>query len=233
MKKLSVAILSAAFAAAPTVASADTVLGLYIGAQGWQADYDGRYGIGSDISPYYIDNDDTMTSFYAALEHPVPLVPNLKIQQNSLEVDSPHGMSAGNFDNTDYTLYYEIFDNDIIAIDVGINGKKFDGEAEVIYGDIIESVSFSGVVPTAYAAARVGLPFTNWTVTSEAKAVSFDDNSLHDVQAALEYRFVDNLAIDMSVSAGYRSMRVELDDVDGIYSDLNFDGPFVALDIHF
>lgn len=233
MKKLSMVWVSAALLSAPTIASADTVLGLYIGAQGWQADYDGRYGIGSDIAPYYVENDDTMTSLYAALEHPIPLLPNIKIQQNNLDVDSPHGMRAGNFDNTDYTLYYEIFDNDIVAIDVGINGKQFDGQAEVVYGDIIDSVSFSGVVPTAYAAARLGLPFTNWTVTGEVKAVSFDDSKLHDIQAALEYRFIDNLAVDMSVSAGYRSMRVELDDVDGIYSDLNFDGPFVSLDIHF
>lgn len=233
MKKFKALLLSATLCTVPLVANADTVLGLYVGAQGWNADYDGRYGIGTDIEPYYIENDGTNASFYAALEHPIPLVPNVKVRQTNLDVDSSSGARAGDFSNTDYTLYYEIFDNDIVAIDVGINGKQFDGDVEVVYGDSVESVSFSGVVPTAYAAARIGLPFTNWTVTGEAKAVSFDDSKLHDVQAALEYRVVDNLAVDVSISAGYRSMKMELDDVDRVYSDLNFDGPFLSVDVHF
>ena len=233
MKKLNALVLLGSLLAVPGIASADTILGLYVGAQGWNADYDGRYGLGSNIEPYYVENDDTMSSFYAALEHPIPLLPNIKIRQTNLEVDSPFDMRAGQFDNTDYTLYYEILDNDIVSIDVGVNGKKFDGEAEVIYGDVVDSVNFSGVIPTAYAAARLGLPFTNWTITGEAKAVSFDDSNLHDIQAAVEYRVIDNLAVDVSISAGYRSMKVELDDVDNIYSDLNFDGPFVSVDVHF
>lgn len=228
MTKIKALALSATFFLVPAVAQADTVLGLYIGAQGWNANYDGRYGLGADVEPFYIDNDDTNASFYAALEHPVPLIPNVKIRTNDLEVDR-----AADFSNTDYTLYYEIFDNDIISIDVGLNGKKFDGTVRLLANDVVSEFDFSGVVPTAYAAARLGLPFTNWSVTGEAKAVSFDDSNLHDVQAALEYRVIDNLAVDVSVSAGYRSMKVELDDVDGIYSDVNFDGPFVAVDVHF
>ncbi|MGM0525012.1 MAG: TIGR04219 family outer membrane beta-barrel protein [Pseudomonadota bacterium] len=232
MKLRTVAIASI-FAVLPATATADTILGLYVGAQGWNADYDGSYGAGDNIQPFYVDNDDTQTSFYVALEHPVPLLPNIKIRQNSLDVDNPIGSNASSFDNTDYTLYYEIFDNDIVALDVGLNGKQFDGTAGVQIGDTMVARDFSGVIPTAYGAARVGLPFTNWTVTGEAKAISFDDSELYDLQAAIEYRLIDNLAVDISISAGYRSMKVELDDVDNLYSDLKFDGPFLALDVHF
>ncbi|AVJ56909.1 hypothetical protein C5610_11825 [Idiomarina sp. OT37-5b] len=233
MKKLSTLVAAASLLTLPMAASADTILGLYVGVQGWNADYDGQYGFGSDVQPFYVDNDDTNTSFYAALEHPIPLIPNVKIRQTQLDVNTSTGSYSGNFDNTDYTLYYEIFDNDIVAIDVGINGKQFDGQAEIAVSDIVAQQDFSGVVPTAYAAARIGLPFTNWTVTGEAKAISFDDSNLHDIQAALEYRVIDNLAVDISISAGYRAMKVELDDIDNIYSDLNFKGPFVSLDVHF
>ncbi|RUO75161.1 TIGR04219 family outer membrane beta-barrel protein [Idiomarina seosinensis] len=232
MKLRTVAIASI-FTVLPATATADTILGLYVGAQGWNADYDGSYGAGGNVQPFYVDNDDTQTSFYVALEHPVPLLPNIKIRQNSLDVENPFGSNDSSFDNTDYTLYYEIFDNDIVAIDVGLNGKQFDGTAGVQVGDTLLSRDFSGVIPTAYGAARIGLPFTNWTVTGEAKAISFNDSELHDVQAAIEYRLIDNLAVDISISAGYRSMKVELDDVDNLYSDLNFDGPFLALDVHF
>lgn len=231
--KLGTAAIASMFALLPVTATADTILGLYVGAQGWNADYDGSYGIGNNIQPVYVDSDDTQTSFYVALEHPVPLLPNVKIRQNNLEVDNSVGANGSSFDNTDYTLYYEIFDNDIVALDVGINGKQFDGTARGQAQDISFTQEFSGVIPTAYGAARIGLPFTNWTVTGEAKAVSFDDSELYDLQAAIEYRLIDNLAVDISISAGYRSMKVELDDVENLYSDLNFDGPFLALDVHF
>ena len=35
----------------------------------------------------------------------------------------------------DYILYYEIFDNDLVSIDLGLNAKQFDGEITVKYDD--------------------------------------------------------------------------------------------------
>lgn len=233
MKKLTALVATATLTLTPVLAKADTILGLYVGAQGWSADYDGHYGLGNNIQPFYVDDDDTMSSLYVALEHPVPFIPNVKVQQNNMDVASAVGNTKGSFDNTDYTLYYEIFDNDIVAIDIGINGKQFDGDAQVLLGDEVIVTEFSDMVPTAYAAARIGLPFTDWTLTGEAKAISLDDSKVHDVQAALEYRLVENLAVDVSLSAGYRSMKIELDDVDNLYSDMNFNGPFVSVDVHF
>lgn len=214
-------------------ASADTVLGVYVGAEGWMADYDGGYGANSNVQPYSVDDDDVSANIYVALEHPLPFVPNVKIKRTALEAVNSFGEQDADFDNTDYTLYYEVFDNDIVSIDLGINGKAFDGNARVIDGDIVQNREFSGLVPTAYGAARVGLPFTNWTITGEAKALSFDDSDVRDIQAAIEYRIVDNMAADIAISAGYRSMKVELDDMDGVYSDLDFKGPYLAVDVHF
>lgn len=234
MKLKAIALATAVLSAAPMAAHADTVLGLYVGGQGWKADHDGSYGYANGLQPFLVDGDETLTSFYAALEHPLPVIPNVKIRSNSLEAQGA-GLSnrKSNFDNVDYTLYYEIFDNDIVSIDVGVNAKQFDGHAEILIDDMFMDYKFKGVVPTAYAATTIGLPFTNWSITGEAKAISFDDSSLHDVQAALQYRFIDNMAVDVSVSAGYRSVKMELDDVDNIYSDINFNGPFVSLDVHF
>lgn len=231
MKYKLVALGTLMLSVAPMAAQADTILGLYVGGQGWNADYDGGFGPTDSTLARQVDGDKTLTSFYAALEHPLPVVPNIKIRQNSMDIDS--GVNGNDsFDNVDYTLYYEIFDNDIVAIDVGLNGKQFDGQLSTGATDAA-SYQFSGVIPTAYAAARIGLPMTSWTITGEAKAVSFDDSKLHDVQAGLEYRVIDNMAVDVSVTAGYRSMNVELDDVDGVYSDLRFKGPYLALDVHF
>ncbi|MFP3354554.1 hypothetical protein R0K04_24680, partial [Pseudoalteromonas sp. SIMBA_153] len=59
------------------------------------------------------------------------------------------------------------------------------------------------------------------------------DSKVQDAQIGIEYRLVDNLAVDVSLNAGYRHSVIELDDVDNIYSDVTFKGPFVGVEVHF
>jgi hypothetical protein len=66
-----------------------------------------------------------------------------------------------------------------------------------------------------------------------ANAVTIDDSSIRDIEAGIEYRLVENLAVDVNLQLGYRSIAIELDDLDGIYSDLSFKGPYLGLEIHF
>ena len=63
---------------ASTSAIADTVLGLYLGAEGWNMSADGGFANNSDLQQFNFD-DETQGSFYVALEHPVPLIPNIKV----------------------------------------------------------------------------------------------------------------------------------------------------------
>ena len=42
-----------------------------------------------------------------------------------------------------------------------------------------------------------------------------------------------NLAIDLTLQLGYRAVTLELDDLDDIYSDLEFKGIYAGLEVHF
>ena len=117
-------MLAAALALTPQLANADTVLGLYVGGQYWDTDASGEYGVGSEVFPPGFE-DKGQNSYYAALEHPIPLIPNVKIRENSLEFDGGYGRN--DFSHRDYIFYYEFFDNDIISFDAGINAMDFDG----------------------------------------------------------------------------------------------------------
>ena len=109
-------MVAATLALTPALASADTVLGLYVGGQYWDTDASGEYGVGSEIfTPGFEDKG--QTSYYAALEHPVPLI-ECKNRENSLEFDGGYGRN--DFSHRDY-IYYEFFDNDIASFDAGIN----------------------------------------------------------------------------------------------------------------
>ncbi len=255
MKKYCLAAALSMACLAPT-AQADTLLGLYLGVDGWQSDNSGSFAQDGNLQSFKFD-DETFTSYYAALEHPVPLVPNLKLKYTELELngdttldetfsfggsDYVVGTQVGtvsDLSHVDYILYYEIFDNDLVSIDLGVNAKQFDGEITVTGTSqeggpsTTERVDFSGFVPLVYGRAEVGLPLTGLSVFFEGSLLAIDDSKIQDYQAGVAYALLDNLAIDMDIKAGYRSMTLELDDIDDIYTDLDASGPFAGIQIHF
>jgi len=55
--------------------------------------------------------------------------------------------------NTDYILYYEILDNDLVTVDLGINAKNINGVINVVSlqdPSVNANESFDGFVPMAY-----------------------------------------------------------------------------------
>ncbi|GAB2678016.1 TIGR04219 family outer membrane beta-barrel protein [Aliiglaciecola sp. 3_MG-2023] len=244
-------VLAASVVAVPV--QADTLLGLYVGAQGWNMDTEGGFANDANITRFDFDTE-TKSSFYVALEHPIPLIPNIKVRQTTLDtsgdvtlnstftfngeifsVDTPLTTEV-DMSNTDFILYYELFDNDLISFDFGINGKYVDGEIfvrETADTSNFAREEFSGVVPMVYSKLYIGLPFTGLGAYAEGSYLAIDDHSLSDYEIALVYQFVDNLAIDMTLQLGYRATSLELEDLDDIYSDLEFSGAFAGIEIHF
>ncbi|BED88046.1 MULTISPECIES: TIGR04219 family outer membrane beta-barrel protein [unclassified Pseudoalteromonas] len=256
MKKYCLAAALSMACLAPA-AQADTLLGLYVGVDGWQSDNDGQFSYKDNAPQDFNFEDETFISYYAALEHPVPLVPNLKLKYTELELNGSATLTdtfsfngsdyvVGTTANTlsdlthiDYILYYEIFDNDLISIDLGLNAKQFDGDI-VVTGttqqggtNFSETVDFSGFVPLAYGRAEAGLPFTGLSVFFEGSFLAIDDSKVQDYQVGVAWELIDNLAVDVAVKAGYRSMTLELDDVDDINSDIDASGPFAGIQVHF
>lgn len=236
-----------------STASADMIAGLYVGAQGWNMGTDGGFAYSSSLTDFSFD-DESQGSFYVAVEHPIPLVPNVKIQRTSMDTNGDVTLTSNftfnnnlfitssslttdlDVSNTDYILYYELFDNDLITFDLGINGKYVDGSILVQDRNDISnnaSSSFSGIVPMVYSKLALGLPLTGWGAFVEGSFLSIDDNTLYDYQAAVTYSLLDNIAVDLTVQLGYRSLTLELDDLDNIYTDLEFKGVFAGVEVHF
>lgn len=232
---------------------ADMLFGLYAGAQGWNMGADGGFSDdGSNINFNF--EDKTQANIYVALEHPIPLVPNIKLQRTNMDTNGDVLLDASftfgdeifsastslitdvKLTTTDAILYYELFDNDLISFDVGLNAKYLDGELFVIDKEDPSNTGreeFSGVVPMLYSRIAVGLPMTGFGAYVEGSYLSFDDQTLTDYQAALTYSLMENLAIDLTFQLGYRSVELDLDDLDGIYSNLQFKGVFAGLEVHF
>ena len=236
------------------VAKADTILGLYVGADGWQSENSGSFAGKGQAENFNFD-DKTFSSFYAALEHPIPLVPNIKIKYTQLELDGSTNLTdtfefggqdftvgtkanlITDFSHMDYTFYYELFDNDLVSIDFGLTVKHFDGDATVsgtVNGDSkTETIDFSAPIPLGYLRGEVGLPLTGLSIFAEGNLLAIDDSKIQDYKVGIAWEFIDNLAVDVAIRAGYRSFVIELDDVDDISTDLDSSGPFAGLQVHF
>ncbi|NDV92573.1 TIGR04219 family outer membrane beta-barrel protein [Alteromonas sp. 345S023] len=231
---------------------ADTIAGVYAGAQAWQTDTTGGFADSSSTANFNFD-DETNSSLYIAFEHPVPLVPNVKVVHTTLDNNGTTTLdSSFSFDGelytansevntiteleaTDLILYYELFDNDLVSFDVGLNAKYIDGAfyVEDTASDTQSSGEFSGVIPMVYSKVQVGLPFTGLAAYAEGSYLSFDDHELSDYQVAVTYSFIESIAVDMTVQLGYRNVTVDIEDIDDVYADMEFDGVFAGLELHF
>jgi outer membrane protein len=225
---------------------ADTLLGLYIGADAWRTSTGGA--IGSQTSDSSVNFDSSKpTASYIALEHPIPMVPNIMLRHTAIDLtgDSIAGINVyggsnltsatASVDQTDAVLYYELLDNGLVSFDVGLNLRKVDGTYSVysMSNTLVEETTFSGYVPMLYAAGEIGIVTTGLSVYGDFNALSVGDHSMRDVQAGVAYQLIDSALLDLSARLGYRKLSIDLQDLDGINSDLSVDGITAGVRVHF
>lgn len=240
MKRLLVGLLAAtAIVSAP--ARAD-FLGLYAGAGLWNHDPSGgfqsnRPGPNDNISlgDTLSMSDESEGYAYIALDHPIPLLPNIMLAQTRLthEGNTPSivnfnagvtsGSAVASLDSADLTLYWRLLDN-WVNFDVGLTLRRFDGEFSI--GS--QSIEVTETIPMVYAAAQFDMPFTGLSIGGDINLVEYDDNSLSDIRLRLLYEFGV-----VGLEGGMRSITIELDDVDNITTDISFDGLYVGAFLHF
>lgn len=235
-------------------AHSDSILGLYAGAGVWVNTFEGTFENNGFVSTDELDvNDDNSNFFYIALEHPIPIIPNIKLSHldlitesqtiNSLEfVFNGQAFAQGLFtsttvdlNHTDVTLYWEILDN-WVNLDVGVTGRTYDGFVEVSAftsgASITARADLTVTAPLAYAKAQLNLPFTGWFVAGTANYVSYNNIYLSDFDAKIGYMY-DGPGLDVGIEVGYRMMKLETADLDELESNLTIDGPYASVVLHF
>jgi outer membrane protein len=216
------------------------VLGFSVGAQYWNYDVEGK------VRSPIVDNNQVDINFknnnnfnpYIAFEHPVPFLPNFKIQQNSVEgsgliaVSDPSFQNGeevmvrgdANFSHVDLMLYYEILDN-WINLDFGISAKYFDGYQRFKYQTVIDDeIDFDHLIPMVYLTGQFDLPLTGLSAAAQVKALSFDSNKVTDIELLLRYQFKSGFGIDL----GHRTLDVDLKNINSFKSDMQMNGFFLS-----
>ena len=178
------------------------------------------------------------------LEHPVPLLPNIKLGYSSFG-HSGSGVLTKNItfanqtyavnskvdstfdlDMYDITFYYEIVDIGF-DLDLGLNIKYLDGSVSAVdkVERLDESTTFNVPVPMLYAKARVPVPTTDIDFQVEGNYISYSSNQFYDIEAGVRY----TLALGLGIEGGYKAMKIKLDDVNDMNLDSTFSGAYAKL----
>lgn len=159
----------------------------------------------------------------AYIEHPIPIVPNLRVDYTS-EVTFSGGGNEVAISQTDITPYYEILDN-IVDLDIGITAKMLNGTSTIAGSD----ESFSAVIPMGYIGAAVSVPGLPISFAGSVKYISMSGDSFTDARI----KAVWDIAAGLAAQVGYRHESLKLDDLSDITTDATFKGPFVGVGFTF
>lgn len=234
----------------PVTAYADDLFGVYAGFGLWQQSASGDLRSGAvtvDVEEDLGVDDDDNALAYLALEHPVPVLPNLRLQyaRNSLTGSDDltrsieiNGVTFGatesvatdlDLTQADLVLYYEVLDN-VVSLDLGLVARLVDGSLEVASATQAAQAEFEGALPLLYAAARVDLPFSGLWVAAQAQGLAYDGNSLTEYALQVGYES----ALGLGGELGWRSFNLELEAFDDLdQAEIEISGPYLMLNYHF
>ncbi|MGR6874676.1 TIGR04219 family outer membrane beta-barrel protein [Pseudomonas sp. HK3] len=253
-------ILAAAVVAAtlPQAASALPLVDFYAGGYYWDQTVSGDAGSGSNQAD--LDDDlnldaDGQNVLYFAFEHPVPVLPNIKIKTTDMSSDGNGQVSSGfklgdgttvvgtanvasklDLSHTDYTLYWGL-PLPIVTLDFGFTARQFDGSMEMS-GDYAASAPLDVTVPMLYLKAGADIPLTGLSFGGDVNVISYEDSGITDFDLNITYVLPVIPLLDVGITAGYRSFDLEInpDDFGGSDDDLNakatIAGPYLGLSLH-
>lgn len=228
-----------------TAVQAD-IIGFTAGAEYWHGSAEGRAG-NSGVSQGLNFDDDSRRALYAAFEHPLPLLPNIAVRQQWSEHEGNtvlvgNSMLAGTtflanstirnqltVDYTDATLYYELLDNPVLSLDLGVTTRWL--RTETTWNTTSRKVTTP--VPMLHAKGHVNILGTQTSIFFDGNYGDYSDNTVYDARVGLAYQFVDLPAFNLFLKLGLQRLDLDLNNEDGMDLHSTQDGVFAAFELDF
>jgi len=234
----------------PTLANSAMLVEAEIGVGAWFYDTVGNFnhqGTYADVDADLLLDDDTGSVSYITIEHPLPSIPNIRLKKLNLSASGNGTVTGTGFtfggvnytsgdsittelilDHTDVTLYYKILDN-VIDVDLGVTVMMLNGSAEVTRGGVSNRKMIDTTIPLVHY--KLGISFL-----PTAFRFQFDGNHMDMSDGyfcSLDTKIIYQPDAFYGVEVGYRDEKFKFDGKQGLYSDVDFEGPFVNLYVHF
>ena len=198
----------------------------------------------------------TYKSLWLNFEHPVPLVPELRMSYTNLENYKVRNRKVVNgnftiyytetasliFDNIDATLYYHVLDDWLhLNIDAGLTARTLNGEFDSVQSITHDTLTvpsqsytkLNQVVPMLYLNGRFNIPYVNGLyIQSVFNGISAQGSTLYDADARIGYD-LDLHALKIGLYSGYRRMVLKTSNLSNLYADASMDGWMTGLETRF
>lgn len=185
---------------------------------------------------------------WALIKHPVPIVPNLRLEYVSIQ---DKGEVTGSVDNINLPLgghakyetkqydvipYYNLLDNTFwITLDIGIDAKFVQTKTDVT-DDATQTKVYSGsdsvVIPLGYLRARMQIPTTGLGVETDLKYITYSSATFYDARAKVDYTFDISPLVQPAIEIGYRVEKLYFSDSDSKV-DLRYKGVYAGAMLRF
>lgn len=194
--------------------------------------------------------DDHWQNWSVAVEHPLPLVPNIMLRRQTaswsgqtqlvgnLQLDQQQFArqssisNALDFKSTDISFYYEVLDNSLLALDLGATALVYDADLAV-RAPASKGRSASGVLPLLYGNLTVYVWGTDTALFLQGNYTDYRQQLWSQTKVGIAYELLDLTALTLAVKMGWQQQSVTLTDKDQIDLDVQFKGPFLALEADF
>ena len=200
-----------------------------------------------------IRKDDTTKAYaWLLIKHPVPIVPNLRLEYTGISSESDTTvqtvvgppvttLTTTQFDATEYDaiLYYNLLDNTFwMTLDLGIDIRMFDYTYDVTpvagtYDGYKSKDSF--IVPMGYLRTRVEVPATDIGFEADIKYIGNGDTQIYDARIKVDYTLDFVPVVQPALEVGYRIQKLDIDekDTDNVNVDIEFSGIYAGLMLRF
>lgn len=241
---------------ASSVLNADVVR-MEMGAGAWASSAEGQLSYtdpatsitASDVST---ENETTNPYVWLIIKHPIPVLPNIRLEYSEVNTK---GLASGSFKNFDasttavtqldltqfdITPYYNLLDNTAwITLDVGLNIKVLDADykadsvtVDSVTADYSDSETLG--LPMLYVRTRIEIPSTDVGIEADVKYLKYDSSTVYDARIKIDYTFSSFKVLQPAVEVGYRVQKYDLkdDDLDA-KAHLEFSGVYAGVMIRF
>ena len=228
-------------------------LGAEVGVASWHPSMSGDFQYGEtklDLNDNLgLGDKKTNKFYYALLDHPIPIIPNIKIIKTNINITgSKTNNLAINFadftyntgikidtklymDQTDYILYYRLSDGILIPfvhLSVGLAAKHLNGQLSLtskIDGE--HKKDFDFYIPMGYGRIKIDtasfLPIIPLDLEYEILKISALNNSFTDEKYGVSMTVPIVIGFDVVLSAGMRKQDITID-VDKIKANIKNEG---------
>ncbi len=222
----------------------------------WKADPSGsmnyKNSASFDLQKTLSYSSETITYAWILVKHPIPALPNLRLEYNDLGYSGVsqkgytwEGTTVGvgakstlSLKQYDAILYYNILDNTFWAtLDLGLDAKFIKSAFDI--NDPSDSYRYSAsdnvVLPMLYGRLRAELPLTDIGVEADVKWIGYGSVDAYEIRIKADYTF-DTFLIEPMIELGYRTLVVNIDsgdyDIDGSL-DADFSGLYLGVGIRY